>query len=414
LYVNYSKDQELSSVKDIVFSAFEQTEKQLDCRIQKSFFLILILFLSVKGRINFLQLKRFSGKCEQRFRYFFEQSFDFLTFNNSLITMNVNGKVALAFDPSFISKAGKKTPGVGYFWSGVAGKSKWGLEFCGLAILDLTRKTAFHLFGFQTIDLQDDETLIKFYVRKIMERKDDLLLVSNYLVADAYFSKKTFVEPFINTGFQVISRLRDDAYLQYNYKGEQKKGKGAKLKYDGKVDFTKLNNKYVKLVSKHENEKIYCLKPRHKSLRMTINAVIVYTKNSKDNWSHKIYFSTDLEQNWDEILEMYRLRFQIEFLYRDAKQFTGLNNCEARSRNKLDFHWNMSLTAINLAKIAHWILKKDEKPNVDIVFSMSDIKTQYHNELMIKRFISMFGINPELEKNKRKIKQFLEFGKIAV
>jgi hypothetical protein len=413
LYVNYSKDQELSSVKDIVFSAFEQTEKQLDCRIQKSFFLILILFLSVKGKINFLQLKRFSGKCEQRFRYFFEQNFDFLMFNNSLITMNVKGKVALAFDPSFISKAGKKTPGVGYFWSGVAGKSKWGLEFCGLAVLDLTRKTAFHLFGFQTIDLQDDETLVKFYVRKIMERKDDLLQTSNHLVADAYFSKKTFVEPFINAGFQVISRLRDDAYLQYNYEGEQKKGKGAKLKYDGKVNFENLNNKYVKLVSEHENEKIYCLKPRHKSLGITINAVIVYTKNSKDNWSHKIYFSTDLEQNWDEILEMYKLRFQIEFLYRDAKQFTGLNNCEARSRNKLDFHWNMSLTSINLAKIAHWIPQKDKNTNVDIVFSMSDIKTQYNNELIIGRFILMFGINPELEKNKRKIKQLLDFGKIA-
>ncbi len=146
---------------------------------------------------------------------------------------------------------------------------------------------------------------------------------------------------------------------------------------------------------------------------MKINTVIVYTKNSKNIWSHKIYFSTDLEQNWEEILEMYRMRFQIEFLYRDAKQFTGLNNCEARSRKKLNFHWNMSLTAINLAKIVHWIPKKDEKPDEEIVFSMSNVKTQYHNELLINRFISMFGINPELEKNKLKIKQFLDFGKIA-
>ena len=110
---------------------------------------------------------------------------------------------------------------------------------------------------------------------------------------------------------------------------------------------------------------------------------------------------------------MYRMRFQIEFLYRDAKQFTGLNNCEARSKNKLNFHWNMSLTAINLAKILHWLPKKDEKPNEEVVFSMSDIKTQYNNELLLKRFISMFGINPELEKNKLKIQQLYCFGKIA-
>ena len=45
---------------------------------------------------------------------------------------NIKGKIAIAFDPSFISKAEKKTPEVGYFWSGCAGKAKWGLEFWSL------------------------------------------------------------------------------------------------------------------------------------------------------------------------------------------------------------------------------------------------------------------------------------------
>lgn len=328
--------------------------------------------------------------------------------------MNVKGKTAFAFDPSYISKTGKKTPGVGYFWSGVAGKTKWGLEFCGLAVLDLTRKTAFHLFGFQTIDLKDEETLIAFYVRKLLEKKESLLKISNYMVADAYFSKISFVKPFAEVGFQVISRLRDDADLKYVFDGEQKKGKGRPKKYDGKIDFEKLNPKYVKLVSELENERIYSLLAYSKSLKITINIVIVCSKTKKDKWSHKIYFSTDLKQKWNEILEMYRLRFQIEFLYRDAKQFAGLNHCEARSKNKLNFHWNMSLTAINIAKIGHWISKKDQTPKEEVVFSMNDVKTQYYNELLLQQFISMFGINPELDKNKRKMKQFLDFGKIAV
>lgn len=161
-----------------------------------------------------------------------------------------------------------------------------------------------------------------------------------------------------------------------------------------------------------------CYIYHHIKRRIHINLVIIYTKNSKNSWFHKIYFSTNLEQNWEEILQMYRLRFQIEFLYRDAngatfRQFTGLNHCEARSKNKLNFHWNMVLTAINLAKIVHWLPQKDEKTNEEVVFSMSDIKTQYYNELLLNRFIAMFGINPELEKNKRKIKELLEFGKIA-
>jgi len=388
-------------------------EEKLDARIPKAFYQVLVLFLSIKGKINFLQLARFSGKCEQRFRYFFETGFDFLSFNKALIQRCVKGKTAIAFDPSYISKSGKKTPGVGYFWSGCSGRAKWGLEFCGLAVLDLTRQTAFHLNGFQTVDLKDAETLIEFYSKKLLERKTDLLSISKYIVADAYFSKLTFIKPLTLEGFQIVSRLRDDADLQYLFYGQQKQGRGRKKKYDGKIDFQNLNSERVNLVLDIENEKIYSFIAYSKSLKRSLNIIVIYTKNTKGKWGHKIYFSTDLKQQWKEIVNMYRQRFQIEFLYRDAKQFTGLNDCEARSTNKLNFHWNMSLTAINIAKIAHWIVKKDAKPKEDIPFSMSDVKTMHYNNLLVNRFISMFGINPKLEKNKSIIKRLLYFGKIA-
>jgi IS4 transposase len=64
----------------------------------------------------------------------------------------------------------------------------------------------------------------------------------------------------------------------------------------------------------------------------------------------------------------YRSRFQIEFLYRDAKQHCGLTDCQARSKNKLDFHFNAALTTVNLAKM-HWLAtkKSDSEP-----FSMNN------------------------------------------
>lgn len=142
---------------------------------------------------------------------------------------------------------------------------------------------------------------------------------------------------------------------------------------------------------------------------MNINLVIVKTKN-KDKWTHKLYFSTDIKQPWKSILELYKSRFQIEFLYRDAKQFAGLNHCEARSENKLDFHFNTALTTINLAKIAHWLNEKKDKRGS---FSMSDVKTVYHNDLQLNRFISKFGINPNTKKNKHRIRQLFCFGRIA-
>jgi hypothetical protein len=62
-----------------------------------------------------------------------------------------------------------------------------------------------------------------------------------------------------------------------------------------------------------------------------------------------ILFSTDIKQDAKEIYQFYRLRFQVEFIFRNAKQFPGLQDCQARDAAKLDFHFNASLTALNLA-----------------------------------------------------------------
>ena len=44
---------------------------------------------------------------------------------------------AIAIDPSYIPKSGKKTPWIGYFWSGCAGEYKRGLEIMGIGVIDI-------------------------------------------------------------------------------------------------------------------------------------------------------------------------------------------------------------------------------------------------------------------------------------
>ena len=48
--------------------------------------------------------------------------------------------IAIAIDPCFIPKAGKKTPGVDWFWSGCAGATKHSLEILGLSVVDADAK----------------------------------------------------------------------------------------------------------------------------------------------------------------------------------------------------------------------------------------------------------------------------------
>jgi len=135
----------------------------------------------------------------------------------------------------------------------------------------------------------------------------------------------------------------------------------------------------------------------------------VFTKHNC-KWSFKLYFSTDLELAPKLLLEYYRSRFQIEFIYRDAKQFTGLHDCQARSEKKLYFHFNTSLTSLNIAMVTHWLgIPKQTRP----AFSMSDIKTMYHNELLLNRFITVFGISPNKLKNSNRIRELITYGTIA-
>ena len=111
-----------------------------------------------------------------------------------------------------------------------------------------------------------------------------------------------------------------------------------------------------------------------------------------------------------EILDTYRIMFQIEFLYRDGKQHTGLTDSPARSENKLNFHFNAALTAINIAKVTHWLStpKEARKP-----FSMTSIKTMNHNRLPLQRFIDVFGVNAYSAKNRNYVNELIYYGTIA-
>ena len=228
-------------------------------------------------------------------------------------------------------------------------------------------------------------------------------------MADAYFSKEPFVSKLCNNGFDIISRFRKDVRLQYVFTGTQKIGRGRPRKFQGKVDKNNLDMNRFELISKNDMQQIYHAVVHATALKRLVSLVIVRTKR-KSKWVQNLYFSTDISLEPQLILQYYKARFQIEFIYRDGKQFTGLHQCQARSKNKLYFHHNMSLTSVNIAKYTHWInIPRYERKE----FSMSSIKTMYHNELLLNRFISTFGISPNKRKNKNKINELLKFGVIA-
>ena len=392
--------------------------KSFDClnKSRKKFIKnVFISFLSIKGRINFLQLERFGHYSERGYRNQFEADFDFFEFNKNLINQFTKETLLIGIDPSYLSKSGNKTPGVGYFWSGVAAKSKWGLEVTGFAAIDPNLNTAFHLDVHQTPTNEDllelNSTLLRHYGSLITKNATEFRKISQYVLADAYFSKLPFLEAVSESKLFLISRLRSDSDLKYLYNGPLTGKKGAPKKFDGKIDFKNLDMNHFTLDYQDQEMKIYGAVIHSVAFKRKVKIAIVHylSQTTAKIKATKIYFSSNLKQESLQIVTYYKSRFQMEFLFRDGKQFTGVNTCEARSKNKINFHVNTALTVVNLAKI-DWF---SDKNNHKKPFSIADYKTHFNNELMLNRFISLFGINPNSQQNKVIIRELLNFGKIA-
>ena len=91
----------------------------------------------------------------------------------------------------------------------------------------------------------------------------------------------------------------------------------------------------------------YTLIAYSKALRCKVRLVIWQMPNGKK----KLFFSTDPSLSGEEVLLYYRTRFQIEFCFRDAKGYTGLMDCQARDKWKLDFAFNASYITITASPL---------------------------------------------------------------
>ena len=206
----------------------------------------------------------------------------------------------------------------------------------------------------------------------------------------------------------LVSKLRNDADLQYLSK-KPKTGKRCRPeKYGGKIDFKKLDPEHFKQVVNQKGITAYSGIVYSKALERNI-LLVVELFLLKEKTIYRLLFSTDTQQEPIDVIDIYHTRFQIEFGFRDAKQFAGLENSQAKSGNKLNFHFNTALTTVNIAKI----MQLNNAQTRENPFSMATYKILFHNTLMLSRFLRLFAINPNSIKNRQHVNELLNFGTMA-
>lgn len=377
---------------------------------QQKFMMTLLSVLMVfRGKATYLNMARFSTSSEKRYRRWSHRYFDFTQFNSTLFASELqeNRECIAATDASFISKSGKKTDGLGWFYNGSAGESQRGLEISTISVTDLKTNTAYAIDSQQTID-EEGRSRVEQYVRHALKVLPKLLdLGIKYLAADAFYSKKAFVNPILQKGMHIVGKLRIDANLQWLYEGGYN-GQGRPKRFDGKVDIEDLCRfDFAGIFD--TKVKVYTKVVHAKFLKRAVRVVLLKPVDDDKKGSALLY-STDTNLDAVKLVSYYKSRFQIEFLFRDAKQYTGLTHCQSVRKEAINLHINASLTALNLLKFED---RREAQTDAPTVISIASWKRRKFNQHLMDRVFSSLGLDRSCEKVSCIYDHYSDYGAIA-
>jgi hypothetical protein len=385
-------------------------------------FLVLLFstILALRGRVNVRNLSRYCDYSERTIARQFRRSFDWPDFHQRVITtaLDPQAEVISAQDASFIPKSGKQTFGLGHFFNGCAGRAERGLEISTLAVVDVTHRCAFTLAVAQTpptcatATKQDQEaTLVDFYAQQLRAHHHRLPAWVTYHAVDGYFAKKKYIDDVVDLRLHPITKLRCDADCRFLFTGPHPTRRGAHRKYDGKVHWQDLSRfEALGTLAEAEHVHLYTAVVWHVTLKRKLRVVVLINRKDPDKPRYIVLASTDLALDGHKLLELYGARFQIEFLFRDSKQFTGLTDCQARAEAALSFHFNASLATLNLVRAEELNAQSGEEPRA---FSMASWKQCKFNEHLLDLFIEKLALDPKWVKNHPSYDELRIYGAIA-
>jgi hypothetical protein len=402
---------------------------------------IVQAMLSMTGRVTMLGISRWAGQggsyrtiqrlfnadipWPQVFRKFFEQHLH-----------QTEGEYLLVGDESIITKAGKATHGLDYFFSGLVNKVVKSIAIFSLSLVDVNQRCAYPLQVEQVVRTVEEKAAAKerkkkksakknsdqlkkkpgrpkgsknrdktqveltpelIRIQKMIKKQRVMLpnqLTIRYLALDGHFGNNNALQMVLQCNLHLISKLRHDAALWLRYTGQQAK-KGPPQKYGDKIDYRNIPNQY--LVETETNDKthietrIYHAQILHREFAQPLNMVIITKTNLKTGACSNVnLFSSDLQLSWRKIIDYYSLRFQIEFNFRDAKQHWGLEDFMNVNEVPLTNAINLSLFMVNLSQaLLHEF--RQTYPNSGIL----DLKAYFRAAKYFEELIKMLPEKPE-------------------
>jgi putative transposase len=355
---------------------------------------VIIAMLAMTGRVTMLGQARWAGKggSYRTIQRFYKTAIPWAQVFWQFFSQHLFQKeevYILAGDESVVSKAGKQTYGLDRFFSGLQQKAIPGLSFFVVSLISVSQRRSYPVCLEQTVRSEEEkaackakkaakkvkatepkckpgrpkgsknkkksEVILTPELQRIQKMVKALLLRINpllrpvYLALDGHFGNYPAFQMVRQCGLHLISKLRWDAALCFPFDGS-----GHRCKYGKRVDYTHIPEKYLKSTTVKDGFQTctYQAQLLHTDFPEPLNVVILVKTNlTSQAWSRVILFSSDLELSFEKLIDYYSLRFQIEFNFRDAKQFWGLEDFMNVNQTAVTNAANLSLFMVNLSQV---------------------------------------------------------------
>ncbi len=349
-------------------------------------------------------------------------------------------------DETVVTKAGTKTFGLDKFFSSIFGKPVPGLSFFALSVISIKRRHSYPLIIRQLFRLHKEkdsattacsslqqtvtpsgkaakkhrnankkkntskgrpkgskntskeDVELSPYLLEIQDMLRSLLqrigtkLALTYVVLDGAFGNNYALQMVRRCFMHLISKLQYNSALYFQYTGPYS-GRGPRKKYGKKINYDKLPQQYLKHRDTENSIRtdIYQMPMLHKLFPQLLNIVIIVKTNLKTQArAHVILFSSDLNLSYDKLIEYYKLRFQLEFNFRDAKQYWGLEDFMNIKEQPLTNAINLSFFMVNVSQA---LLRRFRKAQPN--FSNEDLKAHFRGLKYVEETLKLLPEKPD-------------------
>jgi putative transposase len=407
---------------------------------------VIEAMLSISGRVTLRGLSRWSGKggSYRTIQRLFNTSLNWCQLNWLLIRhhlLDADDVALMSGDHVVVTTSGKTTYGLARFFSSLYGKAVPGLCFLTRSLLSTQRRTSYPVVTEQVdkhsevsvqappkkkgggrrgrpkgsknrnrceVALSPSLDFIRKHIKKLLEQIGDAFKIV-YFIFDGELGHHDALQMVRQVGLHLISKLRHNSALYFAYNGPYS-GRGPHRKYGEQLDYHKIPSEHLKSTSmdKEIKTQVYQMSLWHKKFVDLLNIVVIVKTNLKTNQTaHVVLFSRDLNLGYEPLMSYYRLRFQLEFNFRDAKQYWGLEDFMSVKERPVYNRANLALFMVN---VSHALIRpmRTQWP----AFSVNDLKAWFRGRKYVVETLNLLPEPPDSIFIDQVVVQMAELGRV--